>query len=105
MSWRAHVTDSFAAIGVEVRIVDAYDDHADVVTVEDGRTIATRVGRGEQMPPALTLPYEAVEALRDALNGHAPPPSDADLREALQVERGRVDRILGTLTADQEPRP
>lgn len=90
--WKAQVADAVASFNVEVRIANIYGD--DMHVVHPGGELE-RIRRGAEVPAVLSLPREAIEALRDALNGHAPPSSDADLREALRVERARVDRILG----------
>ena len=91
MGWKAQVSDSLTSFNVEIRLANVYHDDMHVMR-PDGTVETVRVG--SEVPPVLSLPREAVEALRDALNGHAPPSSEADLREALEVERGRVDRIL-----------
>ena len=78
---------------VEVRLGTA-DGYAAVEVDEFGSLIMEEQPPGVMFPTLLLLPEGAVTALRDAFNGHAPPTDDADLREALNVERERVNRIL-----------
>lgn len=70
-----------------------------------GTSVATGIGslgdvhfmeqdEGVYVEPFLRLPSDAMLAVRDALNGHAPPTDDTDLREALSVERERVDKVI-----------
>lgn len=98
MSYKARITDGLDHFDVEIHIGDLHDDGVDVaVGVDDGgRVVMERRSYAAATGPLLRLPREAVEALRDALNGYAPPRDDADVREALSVERARVDRILGS---------
>lgn len=98
--WRAAVeydpiTGSYA-IRLAQKAGDGY--HNVAVSAQDGHATMQRVPMGYEVPRFVSLPREAVDALRDALDEKAPRASDADLREALQVERGRVDRVLASLT-------
>lgn len=66
---------------------------AELVDV-DGSIVFVEHEEGTFAEPFLRLPQEAALALRDALNNHAPPTDDTDLREALSVERERVNKII-----------
>lgn len=52
------------------------------------------VAEGAISTPLFRLPREALIAIADAVYDHYPPKDDKDLREALEIERGRVDRVL-----------
>lgn len=95
MTWKAHAEDDFAYGQIAIRLADVRDDQVLVVIgAHEGAMDAEWQNDGFEVPPLIRLPIEAVEALRDALNGHLPPRDDTDLHEALAVERSRVDRIL-----------
>ena len=95
MVWKAVVSRDPSSFGIDVRIADVYEDHVVVASeVVDGHVTMERQGPAAEVPRLLTLPPEALDALRDALNQHSPPTDDRDLRDALSVERARVDRIL-----------
>lgn len=79
----------------EVRV--AYNDCAAIEVDEYGNIVMMEQPPGAAVPPLLRLPRELVVPLRDALSGVAPPPSGADLREALDIERARVDAVLSSL--------
>lgn len=102
MEWRAQLSPRPMQIGYYdvylgrhigsgiFEVVVGIDDETQMFVLET-------VGEGEAMPPLLTLPTPAIDALREALAEVAPPPSDSDLREALEHERGRVDKLLDTI--------
>ena len=95
MVWKAVVSDDPASFNTDVRIADVYQDEVVVAAeVVEGHVTMRRQQPAEEVPRLLSLPIEALEALRDALNQHSPPTDDRDLRDALAVERARVDRIL-----------
>jgi len=93
--WKAIVSEDPGTFRLDVRLVDAFDDHVDVAQVDVNGVVTThRQNRGVEVPRMLSIPHEALDALRDAINGHAPPSDDRDLRDALAIERRRVDKIL-----------
>lgn len=98
-NWHAQVTDSFASFDQEVRLAQVFDREVNVAArvSADGTVEMERQTHGQEVPALLKLPREALEALRDALNREMPPTDDRDLRDALRVERERVDRVLGTI--------
>lgn len=93
MEYRASVSHDAIRQTVEIRL-GTTEGHAAVEVDEFGSVIMEAQPEGVVIPPFLRLPRDAMLALRDALNGHAPPVDDADLREALNVERARVDRLI-----------
>ena len=97
MDFRASVERDLLTGTSAVRLGGSYPDGTFFVATsvaEDGDVIFEEAERGVYTDPFLRFSDEALIALRDALNGHAPPTSDADLRDALKVERSRVDRII-----------
>lgn len=104
MTWKANASEEFELGYVVLRLADIRNDDVDVATgyVTDGCPTFRTQSRASEVPAFLRLPREAAEALRDALNGHMPPRDDRDLRDALRVERERVDRILDRFTRPQD---
>lgn len=104
MTWKANASEEFELGYVVLRLADIRNDDMDVATgyVTDGSPTFQTQSRAVEVPTFLRLPYEAAEALRDALNGHMPPRDDRDLRDALRVERERVDRVLDRLTGRED---
>ena len=96
MGYRASVSVDPLSRTAEVRLIrEGYPLQAAAEGVgEDGIVFFTEADEGVMVPPFLRLPSDALNALRDAFNDHAPPSDDADLREALSVERGRVDKVI-----------
>lgn len=95
--WIASVEDDYGRMQVALRLgYRVGEDRVSVAvaTGDDGTLVMQEQGTYDVTPAVLRLPREAVEALRDALNGHMPPTDDGDLRDALKVERERVDRML-----------
>lgn len=103
--WIATIEHDFAHMEFAIRLAHKVDDHRIAVACDtNGGDVVMREQRQSEAAPALLrLPREAVEALRDALNGHMPPTDDRDLRDALQVERARVDRMLDAVLDREEP--
>lgn len=98
MTWKANASEDFVMGHVVVRLAERRGDDLIVATdAYDGDVMLQTQPASSEVPAFLRLPREAAEALRDALNGHMPPRDDSDLREALQVERDRVDRLLATV--------
>lgn len=95
--WIATVEDDYGRMQFAIRLAHPVSEDriaVAVATEDDGTVVMREQGNYEVAPAILRLPREAIEAVRDALNGHMPPRDDSDLREALRVERERVDRIL-----------
>lgn len=101
MEYRASVSHDAIRQTVDIRL-GTTEGHAAVEVDEFGNIIMEQQPEGVGIPPFLRLPHDAMLALRDALNGHAPPTSDADLREALAVERMRVNRAIDRLFSQRE---
>ena len=94
MEYRASVVYDPIRRLAEVRL-GTTEGHAAVEVDEFGNIVMEEQPTpGVMIPPLLFLPEDMMLALRDAFNDHAPPTDDADLREALSIERARVDRVL-----------
>lgn len=96
MAYHAAVSQDPFSHTAELRLVYEGSNRraaASLVDV-DGSIVFVDSEEGEQVDPFLRIPLGALPALRDALNEHVPPTDDTDLREALSVERERVNRII-----------
>lgn len=102
--WEAHIIYDPSLFGIDqVRLLlrrPAGPDHYETITSVDGRnTVLLRYEVGTTAvapnePYGLVLPRGVAEAIADAVR---PGPSEEAmivLRQQLEVERGRVDRIL-----------
>ena len=96
MEYRAHAEHDPIMRCTRISLVsqDSGGTSAASLVDVDGSLVFVEHAPGEFVEPFLRLPQEAALALRDALNDHAPPSDDADLREALTVERERVNKII-----------
>lgn len=104
MEWKASANFDPISGMHEIRLAIAQSTGLDAaIAVEDGHVEMTRVSEGAWTPPFLRLPHAAVVAIQEALEETAPPASDADLREALAHERGRVDLVINRLLGDVAP--
>lgn len=99
--WRAHVTDDFMQYGRRVHLArPAGPGMVDVVTGfrEDGTPTIDRFSNDVNVDaPGFLLPQDALEALVEKVK---PGPASGELgalREALKVERDRIDRLLDRL--------
>lgn len=96
--WRVHAVDDFMGMTERVTLWrDAGDGMAEAITniaANSHGTTIERIARTEE-PPMLVLPVGVLAAIAEHLN---PGPTHAEvavLREALDIERARVDRLLG----------
>lgn len=92
MEYRVAVTPDPFDEYTEIRV--RWGDYAAVELDEVGNLIMKEQSPGEMIPSLLRVPHALVGPLRDALSEVAPPPDDADLREALTIERERVNKII-----------
>ncbi|MFN2347139.1 MAG: hypothetical protein ABR616_15680 [Dermatophilaceae bacterium] len=99
MSYRAHVSQDPLNRTAELRLVYEGNRQTSVATEvsEDGHIIFEDVAEGVYVEPFLRFPETAIGAIREALEEFSPPPTDADLRDALELERQRVDRVITRL--------
>ena len=98
MKTYATVEHDFAFGVVHLRVARHYGGDEVHALTPDGDWAVLEPGRATD--PCLTVGIHDLPAIRDALNGFLPPSDDTDLREALQVERARVDRILDRSLTD-----
>ncbi len=93
--WVAKADYDMLGMMVELRAAKIGDRY----TVLRPDSVLEEIEPGTEVgPPFLTVPVEAALAIRDALCEKYPDDSAAEirtLREALRVERERVDRFLG----------
>lgn len=102
--WQCLVTDDFPSMGVAFQLAWRRDRRTDFVTEISADTTLLSVDEGEAGPRSLKLSKDAARALRLALDAHfGDAPNDyraryEEARDALVVERARVDQLLGVLT-------
>ena len=102
MSWRARVVDDFPSNGARLHVAELRGEVSDyVVRVGPGRdTMLRSVQPGEVGPEGMYLPGDALVVIRDALDVYLGRPRDdfraryEEARDALQVERDRVNQLL-----------
>lgn len=97
METKVSVTRNYASMFTEVRVYRHSSAGGFDVLVGNGKNLWewVNIGEGWEMPATLSLDENAVVQLRDALNKSTPPPTnDSDLRDALELERARVDLFL-----------
>lgn len=98
--WRALVGADFPLMGVSFRLAQVGERRTDYVTEISENTKLQSVAEGHVGPEALKLPEDAARALHAALSAYfGPAPDDyraryEEARDALTVERARVDSIL-----------
>jgi len=106
--WQARVLDDMADFSRDHRrlvIWRRYGDRVELVTgfTEDGTAIVTDVGPEGPEFRGFDLPWEAFDAIGEAI---VPGPSKAEvarIEEALTVERKRVDQALDRLIPGDRP--
>lgn len=100
MEIRADVTHDYLTGWTAVRVVAKENGNFYAATrvEEDGQVVLEQHPAGTMVPELLKMPRDIALAIQAALNDHAPVQQDHDLREALKVERERVDKILDRVT-------
>lgn len=107
MAWKARVEHDFPMMQIKILLGEFWDDGGRLVTqIGPGRetTLLQLEGVGTSSPEGMVLPQEAAEPLRDALTDFLGKPKDdyrakyEEARDALAVERARVDAFLAVST-------
>lgn len=105
--WKARVEHDFPMQRVRLLIGEFWDGGGRLVTQigPGSETTLTKLEGYATTPPlGMTLPEEAAEPLRDALNEFLGKPKDdyrakyEEARDALQIERDRVNVFLGAVS-------
>lgn len=95
--WNARIDDDPEAFTHNRRRLQLWRTVGDYVEAATGNVLLTRFDPATvpETPPGLLLPHAALEAIAVALHPLAPHAVEVKtLREALEIERGRVDRVL-----------
>jgi hypothetical protein len=106
--WRAGVRDNPVMMSLEVTVGEAYPDFVSYVTqIDETGVQREQVERGVYAARSLNMPRDMARALYDALADHFNGTSGTrQLRADFNHERGRVDRLIDTVSkiATGEPR-
>lgn len=96
MECKGQVTHDYLTGWTEIRMIAKHNGttYAATRVNEDGSIVLEQHPEGTVVPAVLRMPRDFALELQAALNDHAPVQQDADLREALKVERARVDKII-----------
>lgn len=95
MEIKADVTHDYLSGWAEIRLIAKENGNFYAAKVdENGFITLEQHAEGTIVPAALKMPRDIALAIQAALNDHAPVQQDQDLREALKIERARVDKIL-----------
>lgn len=107
--WRSQVSADFSRMGVEIRLARfERETSLEYVTEISATGKMQTVPRSQVGPPPMLLPEFAARALLAALKEHfGDPPNDfkaryEEARDALHVERARVDALLVPLSPPPE---
>lgn len=112
MTWRAYLDESFdhGPLGVRLQLADVHDNSTTFL-MEDGTMLQVQEpGLGQRLdePTGILLPRdpEALRAIAQVFHPHATGQARLEgvvetLTQTLNVEKERVDRMIGTFLNDR----
>ena len=104
--WLASVITEPITNTAEVRLgrpIEAGRYQAAVGVSDDGHLIMEEVDGGVSIPPFVRIPYPALLAVVNEVTKDLPPTDVDSMREALTLERQRVDQLIGAAIRSRFP--
>lgn len=96
--WTADVSFSPFRNVYEIRLAERTSEGYNVaVRANDGDVEVEHVSVGVEIPVFLSLPADALDAIREAYEESRPRDGDSDLRESLELERERVNKFIDAI--------